>query len=526
MRDPTTSGVAAGSRSGAPVPACDHLLHVLEANEDRFGEYRFLAFEGRSWTNRALFDASARFAHELGALGVRPGDRVLAQLPNGPEIWVVLLACGRLGAVLVPTLPVLTSEELTFVANDCGAAVAVGDRAGIEKLRGGPIACPALRVCIATEPTPLADAQYEPMTRGARLLRRIEGSPGDVAALIYTSGSTGRPKGVMLTHRNLTAQARLSFDLYVAAGEDSRHNSILMALPLCHVYGLTVALTTLLMGNVMVLMRRFAAEEAVQWIHRERIRIVPAVPTMLVRLLRVPEAPALCRSVVQWDCGGAPLARDVIEAVEQRLGGVVTEGWGLSEASGPVAQNTRDRPQKPGSVGPAFPGLELRAVDDEGKDVPPGAVGELLVRGPTVMRGYWGRPERTAEVLRDGWLHTGDLGILDEDGDCTIVGRKDDLILRAGENVAPREIEEALAIHPAVEEAAVVGVPDPELGEAVLAFVVLRPGAQASAEELRRHAAGRLAPFKRPARIAFVAELPRNSLGKVQRSLLKEELVR
>jgi acyl-CoA synthetase (AMP-forming)/AMP-acid ligase II len=188
-----------------------------------------------------------------------------------------------------------------------------------------------------------------------------------------------------------------------------------------------------------------------------------------------------------------------------------------------VAQNTRDLPRKRGSVGPAFAGLALRAVDAAGRPLPPGEVGELVVRGDTVMQGYWNLPARTAEVLRDGWLHTGDLGALDEEGYCTILGRMDDMILRGGENVAPREVEEALLAHPAVAEAAVVGAPDAVLGQVVCAFVVVREGCDASAEGLQRHAAQRLAPYKRPARIRFVAELPRNSTGKILRHLLKDE---
>jgi long-chain acyl-CoA synthetase len=326
----------------------------------------------------------------------------------------------------------------------------------------------------------------------------------------------------MLTHKNFHAQALLSYGLYVATGEDSRANSMLMPLPLSHVYGLSVAVTTLLMGNTVVMMRRFEPKAALELVREYAIKIVPAVPTMLVKLLTVPNAEAYTRSILQWDCGGSPMPLEVIAEIQRRCGGYVTEGWGLSESTGPVANITRDIPQKPGSVGPPFPGIDVRVVDSNAREVLAGQLGEFVVRGDIVMKGYWNRPEATARALAGGWLHTGDIGYMDADRYCYIVDRKDDLVIRGGENISPREIEEVLYRHPAVQEAAVVGRPDPVYGQKVAAFVTLKADAQVSAEELRGFCASNLARFKVPEHFAFLADLPKNSVGKILKNELKK----
>jgi long-chain acyl-CoA synthetase len=498
-----------------------HLRSLIVENETRFPEYDALIFEGRRYTNRVLGAEARRLAGALRSLGVGGGDRVLLHLPNCREVWTTYLACCRLNAVVIPTMSVLTAADLEFLLVDSGAKVVLSN----QELGHKPISvrerCPELKDVVVTGGSLQGTAGYEEIVARAPEFDGVDGRDEDLAALIYTSGTTGKPKGVMLTHKNFHAQALLSYGLYVAKGEDSGANSMLMPLPLSHVYGLSVAVTTLLMGNTVVMMRRFEPQAALELVCEHAIKIVPAVPTMLVKLLTVPNAEAYTRSVVQWDCGGSPMPLEVITEIQRRCGGYVTEGWGLSESTGPVANITRDIAQKPGSVGPPFPGIDVRVVDNDDREVPAGQLGEFVVRGDIVMKGYWNRPEATARALAGGWLHTGDIGYMDSDRYCYIVDRKDDLIIRGGENISPREIEEVLYRHPAVGEAAVVGQPDPVYGQKIAAFVTLKADAQVGAEELKAFCSGNLARFKVPEHFAFLADLPKNSVGKILKSELK-----
>jgi long-chain acyl-CoA synthetase len=500
-----------------------HLHKLITDNESKFPEYDALIFEGRHFSNRALGAESRRLADGLRSLGVNPGDRVLIHLPNCREVWTTYLACARLNAIVIPTMSVLTAADLEFLLNDSSTKVVLTNPELGPKFMSVRDRCRDLKHVIVTGGA-LDDAVfYDELISQATEYDGTDGSEDDVAALIYTSGTTGKPKGVMLTHKNFHAQARLSYGLYVSGNEDSRLNSILMPLPLSHVYGFSVAITTLLMGNTVVMMRRFDPQAALELVREYSIRIVPAVPTMLVKLLSVADAEKYTKSVVQWDCGGSPMPLEVIQEIQRRCGGYVTEGWGLSETTGPVANITRDIPQKPGSVGPPFPGIEVRVVDNDDREVPTGQLGEFVVRGDIVMKGYWNRPEATARTMANGWLHTGDIGCQDADRYCYIVDRKDDLIIRGGENISPREIEEVLYRNPAIEEAAVVGLPDRVYGQRIAAFVTLKPGASASAENLKAFCANSLVRFKVPERFSILDQLPKNSVGKILKSELKKE---
>ena len=499
-----------------------HLRSLIVENETRFPDYDALVFEGRHYTNRVLGAESRRLAGALRSLGVGEGDRVLIHLTNCREVWTTYLACCRLNAVVIPTMSVLTAADLEFLLIDSGAKVVLSNLELGHKLISVRDRCPELKHVVVTDGMLQGAAGYEEIVARAPEVDGVDGRDEDLAAFIYTSGTTGKPKGVMLTHKNFHAQALLSYGLYVAKGEDSRVNSMLMPLPLSHVYGLSVAVTTLLMGNTVVMMRRFEPKAALELVREYAIKIVPAVPTMLVKLLTVPNAEAYTRSILQWDCGGSPMPLEVIAEIQRRCGGYVTEGWGLSETTGPVANITRDIAQKPGSVGPPFPGIDVRVVDNDDREVLAGQLGEFVVRGDIVMKGYWNRPEATARALAGGWLHTGDIGYMDSDRYCYIVDRKDDLIIRGGENISPREIEEVLYRHPAVGEAAVVGQPDPVYSQKVAAFVTLKADAQVSAEELRAFCASNLARSKVPEHFAFLAELPKNSVGKILKSELKK----
>ena len=501
------------------IPTHRTLADIIAANQRQFGDYAAVYYKGDRITNRDLFKRAARLASVLKDAGIERGDRVVVNLANCPEIWLSYLACTALGAVIVPTVPSLVQEELNFVVADAEAAAVIstaekaasfdahrddfGQLKAVFSPSGGDQALGAL-----IEAAPLFDPPVVP-------------DPEELCAIIYTSGTTGKPKGVMLRHRNLARQVCLNYRLYVGPEEDSQKATLLMPLPMCHVFGLAVALTSLLMGNMMVMMERFDASEAIALVRDHKVRIVPAVTTMLIRFVAEPGASAACKSVVQWDCGGSAMPIDLLGQVERELGGVCTEGWGLSEASSAVVQNIPSVPQKPGSVGLILPGLELVVRNSDGDVCEPGEAGELLVRGETIMQGYWNRPEATAAALdAGGFLHTGDIGYVDADGYCFIVGRKDDLIIRGGQNISPRDIEQTIQQHPAVEEVAVIGLPHPEFGQTPAAFIVKVAGAELVEDAIFDLCREHLARYKVPARVEIVDELPHNSIGKV----LKEEL--
>jgi len=511
---------AARDRHFSTIPNYRTLPEFVAANRIRYGEYPALAFDGRQYANAALFVDASRLATVLRGIGVESGDRVVVNLPNCPEIWICYLACSMLGMVIVPTVPALTVDELAFVISDSQPTAVITLREKADHLKnasGDPGSIKAVLAAGPNEPELTSLIKEASPLEGA-----VTVAPDDLASIIYTSGTTGKPKGVMLSQRNLCRQACLGYGFYVGPGEDSRAATMLMPLPLCHIFGFTVALTSLLMGNLMVMMERFDPGRALALIKTHQVRIVCAVPTMLVRLLATEGAARACDSVTQWDCGGSALAVELLDRVERELGGLVTEGWGMSETSSAIAQNVTGVPRKRGSVGLALPGIELAVRSLEGRPCRAGEPGELLVRGETVMRGYWNRPEATVHAFTvDGFLRTGDIGYVDSDGYCFIVGRKDDLIIRGGVNVSPRELEEAILEHPAVSEVAVVGMPDPEFGQIAAAFIVARSDATLDPEEILVFCRKRLARHKVPGRVVIVDQLPRNSTGKVVKGELR-----
>jgi long-chain acyl-CoA synthetase len=501
------------------IPAHRTLAAIVGANRSQFGSYEALCYQGDRFTNTALFERAGRLAGVLCAAGVGRGDRVVVNLVNCPEIWLAYLACVSLDAVIVPTVPSLLAEELNFVVTDCEASAVFTTPGKAAFFDTNRKRFSGLKAVFEPDEHAL-DAMLE---AAAPFQAQAQATPDELAAVIYTSGTTGKPKGVKLSQSNLCRQVCLNYGFYAGPDDDARAAALLMPLPMCHVFGLAVALTSLLMGNLMVMMERFDPAAALDLIRRHAIRIVPAVPTMLIRIVGEPGAAASCRSVAQWDCGGSAMPVDLIERIERELGGVCTEGWGLSEASSAAVQNVPTVPQKRGSVGLVLPGLELAVRTLEGARCGPHEQGELLLRGETVMQGYWNRPEATAAALDgDGFLHTGDIGYVDEDGYCFIVGRKDDLIIRGGRNISPREIEEIIQQHPAVEEVAVIGLPHPELGQTPAAFVVAAPGVKLDGAEITALCREHLAPYKTPTCVEVVAALPHNPTGKV----LKEELRR
>ena len=465
-------------------------------------------------TYSELDEASARVAGMLRQRGFKPGDRAGIMLPNVAEFAVVYYGVLRAGGVVVPMNPLLKVREVAYYLGDSGARLMFGWHDFAGDARGGAERADAEAVVVdpASFPDLLAAAipDYEVADRDDE----------DTAVILYTSGTTGEPKGAELTHGNLTGNAEVFCADIIRPGPD---DVIFGGLPLFHAFGqtctLNVAVTS---GACLTLLPRFAADHALRILAGHRVTVFAGVPTMYVALLHQPDradhdvsALRMCIS------GGAALPVEVLRGFEEAFGCLVLEGYGLSETSPVASFNPPDRERKPGSIGTPMRGVQMRVVDKEDHEVPQGTVGEIVIRGPNVMKGYWHRPEATAEAIRDGWFHTGDLARVDEDGYFYIVDRKKDLIIRGGYNIYPREIEEVLYEHPAVAEAAVIGLPHPALGEEVGAAVTLKPGASVTTEELRDHVKTQVAAYKYPRHVWIVDALPKGPTGKI----LKREIV-
>src|SRR3954451_4002000 len=416
----------------------------------------------------ALAGASAHVAGLLAERGVGPGDRVGLQLPNVPPFAVLFFGILRLGAVVVPLNPLLKEREVVFHLSDSGAKVLFAWHGFGAAARAGAEAAGADYVEVEPESFVGLVGSAKPR------LEVAERAGDDTAVIIYTSGTTGTPKGAELTHGSWLDAAEVAVEL-AGSGPES---VILGSLPLFHAFGLgSGLLASMCAGASITLLPRFDAGKVLEMIQRDRVDILLGVPTMYNALLHHPERDAFDTSSLRiCVSGGAAMPVEVLRGFEEAFDCKVLEGYGLSETCAMATFNRPDRERKPGSIGLPVAGVEIRLVDAQDDDVPAGEVGALVIRRPHVMKGYFGHDDATAEAMRGGWLHTGDMATVDDDGYFFIVDRKKDMIIRGGYNVYPREIEEVLYEHPAVSEAAVVGVPDPSMGEEVGAAVVLKPG--------------------------------------------------
>jgi long-chain acyl-CoA synthetase len=454
-------------------------------------------------------EAAGRVAAGLEARGVTPGDRVGVVLPNVLSFPVVYYGALMAGAAVVPMNPLLTTREIHYKLEDSGARLVVAAEGSAQAVAeaAGAVGIEAVAVD-GVRPGALmaAHTTTDPAVR----------TDDDVAAILYTSGTTGPPKGAELTHGNLSGNARTTAQTLLEATPD---DVVLGCLPLFHAFGLTCGLNaSVLSGAGMTLLPRFDAAAALSLIERDKATVFVGVPTMYSRMLHAPNAGAvdvtrlrLCVS------GGAALPAEVMRSFEETFGCGVLEGYGMSETSPVVTFNHPPAERRAGSIGTPIDGVEVRLVDERGRDVPRGEAGEIAVRGPNVMKGYWGKPQETAKAIPDGWFRTGDLARQDTDGYFFIVGREKDVIIRGGENVYPRAIEEVLYEHPAVAEVACVGIPDSDLGEDLGAAVVLKPGASADPDELRAWAKARLAAYEYPRHVWLVDSLPHGPTGKILR---------
>jgi long-chain acyl-CoA synthetase len=506
-----------------------NLAGLADAALARHGDREALFFEGVWHRSGALAERSRRVAAGLIEAGVRPGDRVAVLMANCPEVGITYAAVWRAGAVVTPVIFLVSAAELGHILADSGATALVTTPELLATALEAARATPSLGfVAVA------GDGGAASSSGGTRVLpfdelEAVEPVPnvaredGDLAALMYTGGTTGRAKGVMLSHRSLYTSAQAAVQLTHVPGV----TRALVPLPLSHSYGLIVSVAGMHAPEpgVAVLMRWFDPEEWLRLVAEHGVHLSTLVPSMIQMLLAQPLERHDLSSLHHITSGAAPLAADVREEFERRVPGVeILEGYGLTETSAIATTNPSGR-RRAGSVGIPLPGLGIRIVDGDGHALPAGEDGEICVRAPWLMAGYWNAPDVTASTLVDGWLLTGDIGHLDADGYLTIVDRKKDLIIRGGFNVYPRDVEDVLLSHPAVAAAAVVGRPDARLGEEVVAFVELRPSAPATSEELLEHARARLAATKYPREVHVVDRIPLTSVLKVDRKALRATLV-
>lgn len=491
-----------------------NLAQFLTDSVDRRPQHPAIRYQERTITYEMMNRQVDSLAKGLERAGLKPGQVCVLMMPSSINWALTYYALAKLGAIVVPINPLFRRGELEHIFRDSGAQAFVGHQDYLEEPR-------AVMAGMESLPLRIVDADEPP--EGAKRLSDCmvpcHGFPSfdtdddDPFAIIYTSGTTGLPKGAVLTHANLMADARLVGSLRHIEPDDV----VLSVLPLFHIYGQTHSLNiSILYGLTIRMWERFEAEEVIGAIEEEESSILYAVPTMVNRLVGLGSVTPPKRSSLRFVIsGGASLPVEVLHKFEKIFDTTIYESYGLTECSPTCVENPFGRPTKPGSIGLPVPGFEARIVDSNDNDLPTGEVGELLISGPAVMKGYLNKPEATEEALRGGWLHTGDLARFDEEGYIYIVDRKKELIIRGGYNVYPREIEEVLYTHPGVVEAAVIGVPHEDLGEEVAAVIVMRPGWETTEEEIRQYIKDRVAPYKYPRLIKFIDELPKTTTGKI-----------
>jgi long-chain acyl-CoA synthetase len=505
-----------------------HSLAVLaESTQERLGDHDALVFEDRTFRSAELAERSRRAAGGLADLGVAPGERVVVLMANCPEVLITYNAVWRAGAVVTPVVFVLTAAELRHILLDSGAVVVVTTGELLATVLAAVDGVAAVREVVVAG----ADAPPDSAATGPRLrdFRDIEGGEQrplverddrELAALMYTGGTTGRAKGVALSHGNLWSCAKSLWEASYVPGL----TRMLVPLPLSHAYGMIVTVVGMhaVEPGLAIVQRWFNPSAWVALAEQWRAERSALVPAMLQMLLTEPLEDADLRSLRYVGSGAAPLSLDVLREFERRVPSAeILEGYGCTETSGVISSTPPGR-RRLGSVGLPISGCVVQIVGDDGAPLPVGEDGEICARSPFVMAGYWNAAEETATVLRDGWLHTGDIGHVDSDGYLFVVDRKKDLILRGGFNVFPRDVEDVMLSHPQVAMAGVVGRPDERMGEEVVAFISLRPGATVDADQLIAYARTRLAPTKYPREIRLVDSVPLTSVGKLDRKALRQ----
>ena len=483
------------------------LAQNLVASAKKYGDRPAIKLDDAVLTYAELLDSARRTATLFTSKGIEPGDRIGLQLPNVPAYPVAFYGALIAGATVVPMNPLLKGREVEYYVKDSGAKIVIA-------LEGMADAATEAAAATDTEALIVGALGFSDLPDEAS--EPVEREDDDTAVILYTSGTTGQPKGAELTHHNMSTNAATSAETLFDVTSD---DMIMGCLPLFHVFGLTCGLNaSVLSGSCLTLIPRFDGGKALEVIGRDKVTIFEGVPTMYNAMLNHPDRDDADLSTLRaCASGGSAMPAEVMKAFEKAFDAIILEGYGLSETSPVSCFNHPDKERKPGTIGVPVRGMEQRLVDDDGKDVADGEVGEIAIRGEGLMKGYWGRPDATAEAIPDGWFRSGDLATMDEDGYYTIVDRKKEMIIRGGYNVYPREIEEALYEHPAVAEAAVIGMADDEWGEEIGAAVALKSGQSVEPDELKAHVKERVAAYKYPRKVWIVDELPKGPTGKILR---------
>lgn len=505
------------------VNACNmNLSDFLTNTAERIPDHPAIRFAGQTVTFGEMNRRVDALALGLTRLGINPGDVCLQMMPNSLNWALVYYALARMGAFVVPVNFLFRRRELAYILRDSGAKAFIGHGDYLAEALAAMAELPQITVRIAEgENLPPGFTALDRLFNATGNFSTFASRADDPLAVIYTSGTTGEPKGAVLTHKSLmsdvTAVSRVR--------HTEAHDVVLSVLPLFHIYGMTHALNiSIYQGLTIRMWTNFDAEALLSAIEEEKSSILYAVPTMVNRLVELAESKPPQRSGLRFVIsGGASLPVEVLHRFEKRFETTIYESYGLTEFSPTCVENPFGRQARPGSIGLPISPFETRIVGDDDRDVPVGEVGELCIRGSAVMKEYLNKPEATAKALRGGWLHTGDLARMDPEGYIYIVDRKKDLIIRGGYNVYPREIEEVLYTHEAISEAAVVGIPDNDLGEEIAAFVVLKPVVQLTADELRQYVKSQVAPYKYPRVINFVKELPKTAAGKILKRAIAQD---
>ncbi|MEI9406094.1 malonyl-CoA synthase [Mesorhizobium argentiipisi] len=494
----------------------NHLFSAFRSRMPAPGRLLMETDDGRSITYGDMLAKSAQLAHALAQAGVEPGDRVAVQVEKSPEVALLYLASLRAGAVFLPLNTAYTLPELDYFFRDAGPKLIVCDP---DRLSGIEPLAAAIGATVLTLGRDGQGTLASQASRQATDFSNVARGPDDLAAILYTSGTTGRSKGAMLTHENLASNARVLVEQWRFSADDV----LIHALPIFHTHGLFVATNVILMaGAKMLFERKFDPAHVISLL--PRATALMGVPTFYVRLLQQDGlAREAAKTIRVFISGSAPLLAETHKAWRERTGHAILERYGMTETNMNTS-NPYDGERRAGTVGFPLPGVSLRITDPEnGKSLPRGEIGMIEVKGPNVFAGYWRMPDKTrAEFRDDGFFITGDLGLIDADGYIHIVGRGKDLIISGGYNVYPKEIESEIDALDGVSESAVIGVPHPDFGEGVTAMVVRKAGSAISAADITGAIAGRLAKYKHPKQVIFVDELPRNTMGKVQKNVLRE----
>jgi long-chain acyl-CoA synthetase len=509
------------------------LGQILQETTEKYPDNNALSFYGRKFTYEQLNSLVQTFTSALQRNQVQKGDRVAIMLPNCPQYVVSYYGILTAGAIVTQVNPMSVERELEYILMDSGAETIVVLDALYPRVKSVQ-ALTKLRNIIVVNLQPSGqdfppDRSFESfLSESSGNVLPIQMDPlHDIAVLQYTGGTTGRSKGAMLTHRNVFANVIQCYEFFKEEMELGKER-YLTVIPLFHVFGMSSCMNlSIFTGSESIMLPRFELDEVLNTIKNEQPTVFPGVPTMYVAITSHPRSEEYgIKSIRTCNSGSAPMPVELLRSFERKTGSKILEGYGLSEASPTTHCNPPFADRKPGSVGIGVPSTEYKIVDvaTGREEVPVGELGEVIIKGPQIMKGYWNMPEETANTLRDGWLYTGDIAKVDEDGYLYIVDRKKDLIIASGFNVYPRDIEEVLYEHPAVQEAVCIGVPDPYRGEDVKAVIVLKAGKTVTEEEIVYYCKQNLAAYKVPRQVEFREQLPKTNVGKILRRALRDEV--